>query len=227
MIKMTEFITSERSRAWFFAASILGLVLFGLALSTMMLPYSRIIEERSSQDLTCLHVPFTQARAAAIIDDYDSAARAAARSLHFPGDTLFPLGYALMYGGLIGLIVNRQEGVWLRVGAVVIFFPFVAMVFDWIENLFILRMLAIATSQSTSAIPGWLPLFGGIAGSIKYVVLSVLAPLYGIAAIVRSFAVRQTAVKLGLVVLDLVAAAWLVFNVYRLVSEVLPCFGGF
>jgi len=75
-----------------------------------MVPYSNVIEENNGKDLTCLQIPFTKSRAALIIGSFNEEARVAARSLHLPGDLLFPIGYALLYAGLIGLIIRKQEG---------------------------------------------------------------------------------------------------------------------
>lgn len=220
---MEAFITSGQSRKWLWLAMGAGLLIFSLSLSLLMLPYTRIIEDTSSEDLTCLHVPFTQERAARIIDDYDAGARAAARSLHFPGDTLFPIGYALLYGGLVGLIAGKQQGTWLKIGVIVVLFPVAAMVFDWIENIFIVQMIDIASQNSTAAIPTWMPLLSGISGSLKYVLLSVLTPIYGLTAIVKSIFERDDGLGLGILSLYLIAAMLLAFNFYRLVTDVLPC----
>jgi hypothetical protein len=190
-----------------------------------MVPYSNVIEENNGKDLTCLQIPFTKSRAALIIGSFNEEARVAARSLHLPGDLLFPIGYALLYAGLIGLIIRKQEGWWLRVGLVVIFFPFVAMVFDWIENFFILRMLAIATEQSSANIPTWMPVVGGLAGTLKYLFLSLLTPIFGMALIVWSVATRQPALTIGLGITYLITFAMLGFSLYQLFTDVLPCLG--
>jgi hypothetical protein len=202
-----------------------GLAIFALSLSLLMVPYSSVIEESGGKDLTCLQIPYTKARAAAIIDSYNNEARSAARALHLPGDLLFPIGYALLYGGLIGLIVRQQEGRWLRVGLIVMFFPFVAMVLDWVENAFILRMLTIATEQSTDAIPAWMPAVSGLVGTLKYLFLSLLTPLFGIALIVRSLAARQPALTVGIGVTYLFAFFMFAFSLFQLFTEVAPCLG--
>lgn len=223
---MKAFISSPRGQMWLWAAVVLGLVLFATALSTLMLPYSRIVEERSAQDLTCLQIPFTQARAASIVESYDAEANAAARTLHFPGDTLFPIGYALLYSGLIGLVARRQPEAWLRFGLWAMLFPVVAMVFDWTENFFIVQMLTIGADQGSAAIPAWMPLVGGIAGSLKYLSLSVLTPAYGLAAIGRSFITRRPPLTAGAVVTYVIVAGLLLFNLSQLFTGVLPCLGG-
>jgi hypothetical protein len=202
-----------------------GMLIFALSLSLLMVPYSSVIEESGGKDLTCLQIPYTKARAAAIIDSYNNEARSAARALHLPGDLLFPIGYALLYGGLIGLIVRQQEGRWLRVGLIVMFFPFVAMVLDWVENAFILRMLTIATEQSTDAIPAWMPAVSGLVGTLKYLFLSLLTPLFGIALIVRSLAARQPALTVGIGVTYLFAFFMFAFSLFQLFTEVAPCLG--
>lgn len=220
---MEQFIKSPRSDRWFIGMVVVGLFIFSLSLAVLMVPYSAIIEENDGGDLTCLHVPFTTSRAAAILNSYNAEALEAARSLHFPGDLLFPVGYALLYAGLIGLLLRGQQGWWLRAGLVVLAMPFVAMLFDWIENLFILRMLAITAEEGAAAIPARLPLFGGIAGSLKYFALSVIGPLFGIALIIRSTLIRQPPLSRGLLVTYLVALLLLGFNLVQLITGVLPC----
>jgi len=222
---MVEVNKSPHFERWLVGMVVAGFAIFVLALSILMVPYSRLIEENNGEDLTCLQIPFTKSRASLIIDSYNDEARAAARSLHLPGDLLFPIGYALLYAGLIGLVIRKQEGQWLRVGLVVMFFPFVAMVFDWIENFFILRMLAIVTEQSSAAIPAWMPAVGSIAGTLKYVFLSLLTPLFGMALIIWSIAARQPALTVGLAITYLITFAMLGFSLYQLFSDVVPCLG--
>ena len=217
---MADFVLSDRGQRWLIGAALLGLVMFAFALSTLMLPYSRVIEERSPQDLTCLQIPFTQARATAIVESYDAEARAAVRALHFPGDTIFPVGYALLYSGLLGLIARRQTGAWRRVGLLAMLLPFGAMVFDWTENVFIVQMVNVE-----GAIPAWMPLLGSIAGSLKYLALSVLTPLYGLGAILRAVVARPTPLTVGALVTYAVAGSLLLFNLSQLFSGVLPCLG--
>ena len=222
---MTARIKSPGAQRGLIAMVIVGLLIFVLSLSLLMVPYSSVIEGSGGQDLTCLQLPYTKARAAAIIDSYDDEARSAARSLHMPGDLLFPVGYALLYSGLIGLIVRHQEGRWLHVGLVVMFFPFAAMVLDWIENAFILRMLTIATEQSTDAIPAWMPAVGGFVGTLKYLFLSLFTPLFGIASIIRSLVTRQPALTIGLGATYVFAFGMFAFSLFQLFTEVVPCLG--
>jgi hypothetical protein len=222
---MTTRIKSPNAQRWLIAMVVAGLFIFALSLSFLMIPYSNTIDESGGKDLTCLQIPYTKARAAAIIDSYNDEARSAARSLHLPGDILFPIGYALLYSGLIGLVARHQEDRWLRVGLVVMFFPFIAMALDWVENAVILRMLTIATEQSTEAIAAWMPAVGGLVGTLKYLFLSLLTPIFGIALIVRSLAARQPALTVGLGVTYLFAFAMFAFSLFQLFTDVLPCFG--
>jgi len=218
-------IKSPNAQRWLIVMVVAGLLIFALSLSFLMVPYSSVIDESGGKDLTCLQIPYTKARAAAVIGSYNDEARSAARSLHLPGDLLFPIGYALLYSGLIGLIVRHQEGRWLHVGLIVMFFPFVAMVLDWVENAFILRMLTIATEQSTDAIPAWMAAVGGLVGTLKYLFLSLLTPLFGIALIARSLATRQPALSLGLGLTYLFAFLMFAFSLYQLFTDVVPCLG--
>jgi len=222
---MAAFIKSPRSQTWLLVMIVVGLLIFVLALSTLMVPYSNVIEERGGRDLTCLQIPFTPSRAAAILNSYDGQARAAARALHLPGDLIFPVGYALLYSGLIGLVIRRQQGRWLRLGLVVMLFPLAAMVLDWIENYFILRMLAVAAEQPAEAIPAWMPALGGLAGALKYLFLSLLTPLFGLAAIIWSVITRRPSLSAGLAAVYLLALAMFSFSLIQLFAEIPPCLG--
>ena len=222
---MTARIKSPNAQRWLIAMVIAGLLIFAFSLSILMVPYSSLIDKSGGKDLTCLQIPYTKARAAAVIDSYNDEARSAARSLHLPGDLLFPIGYALLYSGLIGLIVRHQEGRWLHVGLIVMFFPFVAMALDWVENAFVLRMLTIANDRSTDAIPAWMPAVSGLVGTLKYVFLSLLTPLFGIALIARSLAARQPVITVGLGLTYLFAFAMFAFSLFQLFTDVAPCLG--
>jgi hypothetical protein len=222
---MADRIKSPNAQRWLIAMVFVGLLIFALSLSILMVPYSSVIEENGGKDMTCLQLPYTKARAAAVIDSYNDEARSAARSLHLPGDLLFPIGYALLYSGLIGIIVRHQEGRWLRVGLLVMFLPFVAMVLDWVENAFILRMLTVASEQSTDAIPAWMPAVTGLVGTLKYLFLSLLTPLFGIALIVRSLTARQPVLTVGLGITYLFAFAMFAFSLFQLFTDVAPCLG--
>ncbi|MGD8855586.1 MAG: hypothetical protein PVG33_04595 [Chloroflexota bacterium] len=225
MAPMETFITSPKSQRWLVAMVVVGLLIFILALSMLMVPYSSVIEERGGRDLTCLQIPFTRSRAAAILNSYDGEARAAARSLHLPGDLIFPIGYALLYAGLIGLVIRRLQGRWLRLGLLVMLFPLAAMVLDWMENYFILRMLAVAGEQSVGAIPAWMPALGGLAGALKYLLLSLLTPLFGLSAILWSVTTRRPPLSPGLIVIYLAALVMFCFSLFQLFTEVPPCLG--
>lgn len=224
---MTTRIKSPNAKLWLVAMVLVGALIFTLSLSLLMVPYSQVIEENGGEDLTCLQIPFTKSRAVGIINSYNVEARSAARTLHLPGDMLFPLGYALLYSGLIGLITRGQEGNWLRVGLVVMVFPIIAMVFDWIENAFILRMLNIATGQSVDAIASWIPIAGGLAGSLKYLLLSLLTPLFGIVLISHSLIRHRPQLTLALAFSYLFTFGMLAFSLFQLFTEVTPCLGAF
>ncbi len=218
-------IRSPIARRWLLIMVVVGLMIFASSLSLLMVPYSSVIEETGGKDLTCLQIPFTTARAAEIINSYSDDARSAARSLHMPGDLIFPMGYALLYSGLIGLIVRHQEGRWLQIGLVVMFFPFMAMVLDWIENAFILRMLAIAAEESAESIQAWMPALGGLAGTLKYAFLSLLTPLFGMAVIAKSIVTNQPRPTVGLAITYLLAFGMFAFSLFQLFTEIPPCLG--
>ncbi|GAB4576031.1 MAG: hypothetical protein Kow0077_30490 [Anaerolineae bacterium] len=223
---MNRLLEAPRGSLWLGGMALAGLVIFSTALAALMLPYSRIIETQGGADLTCLHVPFTVERAAAILTTYDATAREAVRALHVPGDTLFPVGYALLYAGLVGLVAREQSGRWRALGRAAMWMPVAAMVLDWTENAFILRMVAITEAQGVEALPAWLPLLGGLAGSLKYLCLSMFTPLIGLSLIARSLVDRDSRPAHRTVVIYGVVAVMLLFNVGQVVTGVLPCLGG-
>ena len=214
---MQTFVTSQRGQWWLIGAAVLGLILFIGSLALLMVPYSQQIEAAGGADLTCLQIPFTRARAASLIDTYNQQARRAAIRLHLPGDMIFPVGYALLYGGLVGLVARRCTGWWQRTGLIVMFFPAGAALLDVIENLHIIAMINAASAGGTQAIPALLPLTGSLAGTLKYLLLSGLAPLWGLAAIgVRVLQARgklSTGAWVTFAVAGLLLAASLVMSV--------------
>lgn len=213
-------LTDQKNIPYLIGGAVLGLLIFVLALTLLMLPYSRQIDESGGADLTCLQIPFTENKAQEIVASYGPEARAAARQLHLPGDLIFPVSYGLLYASLLALIVRKQEGSLLRLGMIAILFPLIAMIFDWLENLFILRMLVVYADPIRSA--PLLPLIGGIAGSIKYLFLSILTPLYGLAGIVALIVHRRIG-GISQILLYGVILSLLLFNPYQLITSVLPC----
>ena len=86
-------------------------------------------------------------------------------------------------------------------------------------------MLAIASEQSTANIPAWMPALGGLAGTVKYLFLSLLTPLFGLALIIWSVATRRPKLTLGLAITYLVAFGMFGFSLFQLFSEVPVCLG--
>lgn len=107
------------------------------------------------------------------------------------GDELLPLakksllvdypfmpGYALLFFALtrlFALMPGGRVGLWTRRAAL---FPLAAAVFDAVENLGLLSIVA-----SPDAIPAWAPLTAGIAATIKFSLL-LLAILFWPAAVI-------------------------------------------
>ena len=94
-----------------------------------------------------------------------------------------------------------------------------------IERLTQPLMSAIATEQSSAVIPAWMPLIGGLVGTLKYLFLSLLAPVFGITLIIWSIATRQPTLSIGLGIIYLITFAMLGFSLYQLFTDVLPCLG--
>lgn len=70
-----------------------------------------------------------------------------------------------------------------------------------------------------------MPVVGGLAWTLKYLFLSLLTPIFGMALIVWSVAARQPAFKFGFGITYLITFAMLGFSLYQLSTDVLPCLG--
>lgn len=171
-------------QAWIFTGmALLGVVIFGYATGVLMGPYVPVIGERLPE-LTCLQLAFTGARAAEVLGSFSPEQRTAIAGLLIPGDVVFAWGYGFLLTGLLGLLTLRLPATWQRPGKVLMWAPLLASAFDCLEDL-ALYQLAVAPAGSDL---GLVPLLAGIAATLKYLNLSLLAPAYGIAGSIRGVA---------------------------------------
>jgi hypothetical protein len=168
--------------------ALLGVVLFGYATGVLMAPYVPVIGDRLPE-LTCLQLAFTAGRAASVLGAFSADERAAIAQLMVPGDIVFAWGYGFLLTGLLGHLTLRLPEPWQRVGRVLAFAPLVASALDCVEDLFLVRQ-AIAGPAGDL---GRAALGAGVAASLKYLLLSVIAPAWGIAGTIRGLALDRRA----------------------------------
>jgi hypothetical protein len=178
---MQKILSAKWSGKVLLASMIVGLVLFIWSLVFMMIPAQKVLLTKT-YNLVCLQLAFTPQRAGIILTDWGPEGIRDAKALHLPGDFIFPVGYMLLFVGFLGLLIRRQSGIWFKLGCVVLWFPVVAMLCDYAENIILLQMLQLVEQKSLAAIPLWMPVFA----SIKYLLLSVLISIYGLAAVISA-----------------------------------------
>ena len=188
---MQALIRAPLAPRFFTLAALAGVVIFALAVGVLMQPAATIIGQERLPELVCLQLAFTPARAGSILLAFDPAARAAIPGLLFPGVFSLAFGYGLVLFGLLGLLAMRLPGKWLRAGAVFIWMPLLATLFDCIENLFLYAITGQVIADPFVSVAPVLPLLGGAASVIKWIALCVLTPAYGFAGIVRGAALDR------------------------------------
>ncbi len=205
-----------RRETWTFTAlALAGMAVFGYATGVLMAPGAAVLGDRLPE-LTCLQVAFTGERVATVLAAFSPEERAAIASLLKPGDMVFAWGYGLLLTGLLGLLTIRLPDGWQRVGRWLMWAPLGASALDCLEDL---CLHALVTAPAGSP-PGLLPLAAGIAATTKYLLLSGIAPAYGIAGTVQGIRTDRRAgswVVYVLVVLHAIAFA------ARPLQQIPPC----
>jgi len=204
-------------QAWFFAAMTLaGVGIFGYATGVLMGPFAPVLGDRLPE-LTCLQVAFTGARFAAVFGSFTPEQQAAIAQLLIPGDVVFAWGYGFLLTGLLGLLTLRLPAAWQPAGRVLTWTPLLASALDCLEDL---CLHALVTAPA-GADPGLLPLLAGIAATLKYLNLSVLAPAYGIAGSIKGLAHDR---RIGALVIYLLVVVNALAFVARPLQQVPACF---
>jgi len=198
-----------------------GFIIFGFATSVLMLEPSQLLGDRLAE-MTCLQVAFVPERYASVFLSFSPEARVAIQQLLFPGDIVFAWGYGFLLAGLTGLLALRLPGDWLKYGALIMWAPLLASMLDCIEDIFLYAAAGQLISDPSSSINVAIPLLAGVAATFKYLALSVVTPVYGIAGIMkglstdRSFAALLLYVVLGLLLFSMIL---------RPLQQIPPCFG--
>jgi len=196
--------------------TLLGVAIFAYATGVLMSPVVPVLGERLAE-LTCLQLAFTGARAAEVLGSFSPEQRAAIAQLMFPGDVVFAWGYGFLLTGLLGLLSLRLPPNWQGLGRVLMWTPLLASMFDSLED-WSLYQLAVAPAGSDL---GVVPLLGGIAATLKYLNLSVIAPAYGIAGSIRGVAHDR---RLGALVIYALVVVNAVAFVAKPLTEIPACF---
>jgi hypothetical protein len=192
----------QSKRPWIFTVmTLVGVGVFGYATGVLMAPVAPVLGDRLPE-LTCLQVAFTGARFTEVFGSFAPEQQVAIAQLLVPGDVVFAWGYGFLLTGLLGLLTLRLPASWQRAGRVLIWTPLLASALDCLEDL-CLHALAVAPAGSD---PGFLPLLAGIAATLKYLNLSVLAPAYGIAGSIRGLTHDRSAGALVIYLLVVVNA---------------------
>lgn len=177
-------LTGSPRQRWFFTAlALAGVAIFGFATGGLMARDAALLGDRLAE-LTCLQLAFTAERAAGILGSFTPEQRAAIARLLMPADMVFAWGYGLLFTGLLGLMTLRLPAAWQRAGTWLIWAPLGASALDCVEDAF-LYQLAVAADPSAA---GVVPLLAGLSATFKYLLLSVVAPAYGIAGTAKGLA---------------------------------------
>lgn len=196
-----------------------GLAIFVFATSVLMLPVSGAVGDRLPE-LTCLQVAFTPARFTQVFLSFPPQGREAIAALLIPGDIVFAWGYGFLLAGLTGLVAMRLPSGWLRIGAVIMWAPLLASVMDCIEDIFLYTMAVDLLAEPATSIAPALPLLAGVAAVVKYTALSVVTPLYGLAAIYRGVRLDRS---IGAITLYVLYGVLLLSMVVRPLQQIPPC----
>jgi hypothetical protein len=207
---MNALIRSPRGGLWLSVMAISGVIVFGLAIGVLMAPYQAALGDRLP-DMQCLQVAFTPARASSVIMSFTPEAQAAMAGLLIPGDLGLAWGYGLLLAGMVGLLARRLDGAWQRAGAIAMWFPIAASVFDCIEDVFLYSMVTAQIDNPGVDLSPMLPLFASLSATLKYTALSVLTPVFSIAGVIQG--IRSNRRIGALIVYALVLLTTLMFSI--------------
>jgi hypothetical protein len=169
-----------------------GLCLFIFAIAVLMQPASSVVSQERTAELICLQLAFVPERAAAVVLNFSAEERKAITQLLVPGDIGLTWGMGLTLAGLISLLAMRLPGNWLRVGAFIMWAPFVSATFDSIEDIFLFTIVSQFVVDAAAAINPTLTFLASTAATIKFIALIVVTPAFGIAGIVKGLSVDRS-----------------------------------
>jgi hypothetical protein len=206
---MNALLNSPRGGWWLSAIALSGIGVFAFAIGALMLPHSELLGDRRSE-LVCLQMAFTSVRATALLMTFSPEQQVAIANLLVPGDMVFAWFYGLLLAGLVGLLVRRLDGAWRRVGAVMIWMPLAASLFDVVEDAFLYSIVAQLVENPSMIVMSELPLFAGIAATLKYLLLAVVVPLFSVAGVAQGLRTDRSMGALVVYALLLVVCASMV-----------------
>lgn len=204
----------------FSGIALTGLALFVLAITALMGPSAGVIGDRTSE-LVCFQLAFTPDRANDILLSFSEEGRVAIGQLLIPGDFTLAWGYGLVLFGLTGLLAMRLPGKWMRAGAIFMWAPLLASLFDCVENVFLYASVQQVVTNPDAGLSALPPLMAGVASVIKWVALSVVTPAYGIAGIVKGITTDR---RIGSWVVYLLLAQVLISMLLKPIQDIPPCF---
>ena len=188
---------------WLYTAmTLIGVALFGYATGVLMGPWAPVLGDRLPE-LTCLQIAYTGERVADILGSFSPEQVNAIANLLRPGDMVFAWGYGFLLTGLLGLLTLRLPANWQRVGRVLMWAPLVASMFDCSEDFFLYQLVTAPTGSE----PGLAPLLAGLSATVKYLLLSGVAPAYGIVGSIKGLTVDRRISALVIYALVIVNAA--------------------
>lgn len=207
---------TPRTRWLFTGVALLGLALFGFATGVLMAPWAPALGERLPE-LTCLQLAFSASRAAELLGSFSDSQRGAIAHLLVPGDMVFAVGYGLLLSGLLGLLTLRLPPNWQRAGAWLTWAPLAAAGFDGFEDAFLYGIVTAADPAAT----GIAPLLAGLSATLKYLLLSVVMPAYGMAGSWKGLTVDR---KPGALLTYALVAIMVAAMFLRPLQQIPPCF---
>ncbi len=189
---MQQLLRAPQAPLMFSLVAATGLCLFIFAIAVLMQPASSVVSQERTAELICLQLAFVPERAAAVVLNFSAEERKAITQLLVPGDIGLTWGMGLTLAGLISLLAMRLPGNWLRVGAFIMWAPFVSATFDSIEDIFLFTIVSQFVVDAAAAINPTLTFLASTAATIKFIALIVVTPAFGIAGIVKGLSVDRS-----------------------------------
>jgi hypothetical protein len=215
---MQQLLRAPQAPLIFSLMSAAGLSLFIFAIAVLMQPASSVVGQDRTAELVCLQLAFVPARAVAVLLNFSAAERTAITELLIPGDIGLAWGMGLTLAGLTGLLAMRLPSPWLRIGAKLMWVPFLAATFDSIEDIFLHAITSQLAVDAAAEIVPMLPLLASIAATLKYIALIVVTPAFGVAGIIKGLTVDRSVQSLIVYALLAMAVLSIAPNSYRSIA---------
>ena len=117
-------------------------------------------------------------------------------------------------------MTTRLSGRWQRAGAVIMWAPLLASLFDVFEDIGLHSMVTTVAGGDTAVLPA-VAMLTTISASLKYLFLAVVAPAYGIAGAVKALKTDHRLRSIGLYVFVVLVAYSMMQKPF---SEIPACF---